>query len=381
MKGSLRSALARWTSAGLVDAAQAERIRAWEAEHGDDGRKSHLAIVAFAFGGILLVAGVLLFVAANWDRLAPGGRFALVLAMIAVFHVGGALASRSSAALAATLHAVGTGALGAGIYLSGQIFHMAEHWPGALMLWSVGAALAWWLLRQWPQMLWLAVLAPAWLWGEWFEAQPPMAGWRGMGPLTLGLFLLACAYLMASTPEAREPWRRTLTALGAIALIPAAAAIAWSDSASSQALDLSQAELSVRGRIMAWSLAIVIPAGVAWILREREAAWLAVALAWGLALLWVNPRPDSGELLLWILYAIGAVLLVLWGIRDRQRLAVNLGVLAFALSVLGFYFSSLYDKLGRALGLIGIGVVFIGGGWLLERARRRLIGRITKERA
>jgi uncharacterized membrane protein len=381
MKGSLRSALARWTSAGLVDAAQAERIRAWEAEHGDDGRKSHLAIVAFAFGGILLVAGVLLFVAANWDRLAPGGRFALVLAMIAVFHVGGAYASRSSAALAATLHAVGTGALGAGIYLSGQIFHMAEHWPGALMLWSVGAALAWWLLRQWPQMLWLAVLAPAWLWGEWFEAQPPMAGWRGMGPLTLGLFLLACAYLMASTPEAREPWRRTLTALGAIALIPAAAAIAWSDSASSQALDLSQAELSVQGRIMAWSLAIVIPAGVAWVLREREAAWLAGALAWGLALLWVNPRPDSGELLLWILYAIGAVLLVLWGIRDRQRLAVNLGVLAFALSVLGFYFSSLYDKLGRALGLIGIGVVFIGGGWLLERARRRLIGRITKERA
>ncbi|HEY7741370.1 MAG TPA: DUF2157 domain-containing protein [Steroidobacteraceae bacterium] len=381
MKGSLRSALARWTSAGLVDAAQAERIRAWEAEHGDDGRKSHLAIVAFAFGGILLVAGVLLFVAANWDRLPPAGRFALALAMIAVFHVGGAYASRTSAALAATLHAVGTGALGAGIYLSGQIFHMAEHWPGALMLWSVGAALAWWLLRQWPQMLWLALLAPAWLWGEWFEAQPPMAGWRGMGPLTLGLFLLACAYLMASTPEAREPWRRTLTALGAIALIPAAAAIAWSDSASSQALHLSQAELSVQGRIMAWSLAIVIPAGVAWVLREREAAWLAGALAWGLALLWVNPRPDSGELLLWILYAIGAVLLVLWGIRDRQRLAVNLGVLAFALSVLGFYFSSLYDKLGRALGLIGIGVVFIGGGWLLERARRRLIGRITKERA
>jgi hypothetical protein len=246
------------------------------------------------------------------------------------------------------------------------------------MLWSIGAAIAWWLLRQWPQVLWLAVLAPAWLWGEWFEAQPPMAAWRGMGPLTLGLFLLACAYLMASTPEAREPWRRTLTALGVIAVIPAAAAIAWSDVASSQALDLAGAELSMPGKIAAWSLAIVIPAGVAWVLRGREAAWLAVAFAWGLALLWVNPRPDSGELLLWILYAIGAVLLVLWGIRDRQRLAVNLGVLAFALSVFGFYFSSLYDKLGRALGLIGIGVVFIGGGWLLERARRRLLGRIAK---
>lgn len=378
MKGSLQSALARWTTAGLVDAAQVERIRAWEAEHGDDGRKSHLAIVAFAFGGLLLTAGVLLFVAANWDRLAPGGRFALVLAMIAVLHVGGALASRASAALAATLHAVGTGALGAGIYLSGQIFHMAEHWPGALMLWSIGAAVAWWLLRQWPQLLWLAVLAPAWLWGEWAEAQPPMAAWRGMTPATVGMFMLACAYLVASAPEARESWRRALTWLGAIAIIPAAGAMAWSDFAFVQAMDAAQARLGTASLIAAWSLAIVIPAGVAWVLREREAAWMAVAIAWALAMTWVNPRPDSGELLLWVLYAVGAVLLVLWGIRDRQRLAVNIGVLAFAFAVLGFYFSSLYDKLGRAIGLIGVGVIFIGGGWLLERARRRLIGRIAR---
>jgi len=379
MKGSLQAALARWTSAGLVDAAQADRIRAWESEHGGDAHRGRLAILAFAFGGILLVAGVLLFVAANWDRLAPGGRFALVLAMIAVFHVGGAYASRTSAALAATLHAVGTGALGAGIYLSGQIFHMAEHWPGALMLWSIGAAIAWWLLRQWPQALWLAVLAPAWLWGEWVEAQPPMAAWRGMTPATVGIFMLACAYLMASAPEAREPWRRALTWLGAIAIIPAAGALSWSDFAITQAMDAAQAELGTRSLVAAWSLAVVIPAGVAWVLRDREAAWMAVALAWALAMTWVNPRPDSGELLLWLLYAAGAVLLVLWGIRDRQRLAVNVGVLAFAFAVFGFYFSSLYDKLGRAIGLIGVGVIFIGGGWLLERARRRLLGRIVKE--
>jgi uncharacterized membrane protein len=365
-------------AAGLVDAGQAERIRAWEEQHGGERGRSRLAILAFAFGGILLVAGVLLFVAANWDRLAPAGRFALVLALIAVFHLGGAWASRSSAALAATLHTVGTGALGAGIYLSGQIFHMAEHWPGALMLWSAGAALAFWLLRQWPQLLWLAVLAPAWLWGEWIEAQPPMSAWRGMTPATLGIFLLACAYLMASAPEARDPWRRALTWLGAIAVIPSAAAMAWSDHGVAEA---AGAELGTRSLIAAWSLAIVLPAGVAWVLREREAVFLAVAIAWGFAAIWVNPRPDSGELLMWMLYAAGAVLLVLWGIRDRQRLAVNIGVLAFALSVFGFYFSSLYDKLGRAFGLIGVGIVFIGGGWLLERARRRLLGRIAKEPA
>ncbi len=166
MSGSWQSALARWTSAGVVDASTAERIRAWEAEHAGVASRSRLALIAFGLGGLLLIAGVLLFVAAHWDDLSPTGRFALVLAMIAVAHAGGAFAAKSSAGLSATLHAVGTGALGASIYLAGQIFNMAEHWPGALMLWSLGAGVGVLLLRQWPQVLWLALLAPAWLWGD-----------------------------------------------------------------------------------------------------------------------------------------------------------------------------------------------------------------------
>ena len=110
------------------------------------------------------------------------------------------LPRRPVAGLSATLHAVGTGALGAGIYLAGQIFNMAEHWPGALMLWSFGAAAGVLLLRQWPQVLWLALLAPAWLWGEWIEAQAPHMFGRAMTPAAVGLFLLACAYLAASSP-------------------------------------------------------------------------------------------------------------------------------------------------------------------------------------
>jgi hypothetical protein len=38
-----------------------------------------------------------------------------------------------------------------------------------------------------------------------------------------------------------------------------------------------------------------------------------------------------------------------------------------------FYFSSVMDKLDRSLGLIMLGVLFLAGGWLLERTRRRLV--------
>jgi len=374
------SALKRWLDAGVVDAATAERIRAFEASHGGVQRQGRMTLIAFSLGALLLAAGILLFVAAHWDKMSPGGRFSLVLALIAVLHAGGAFASRPSPGLSATLHAVGTAAFGAGIYLAGQIFHMAEHWPAALMLWSIGAAVGVILLRQWPQVLWLAVLAPAWLWGEWTAVQPPHAVWRGLTPVAVGIFLLACAYLMAKTAESVERWRRALAWLGAIALIPSAIALAMSNDVDWTMFGEQYPEVTGAPRVVAWAVAIALPLALAWYMRGREAVWLLPALAWALLLMTVSPRSDSGELAMYGLLALGAVGIVFWGLRDQQRLAINVGVLGFAFAVLGFYFSSLYDKLGRALGLIGIGVLFIGGGWLLERARRRLIARMQAGR-
>ena len=375
------SALKRWIEAGVVDAATADRIRAFEASQGGVQRQGRLTLIAFSLGALLLAAGILLFVAAHWDRMSPGGRFSLVLALIVALHAGGAIASRTSPGLSATLHAVGTAAFGAGIYLAGQIFHMAEHWPAALMLWSIGAAVGVILLRQWPQVLWLAVLAPAWLWGEWTAAQPPNAVWRGLTPVAVGMFLLACAYLMAKPVESTERWRRALAWLGAIALIPSGIALAMSNDVDWTMFGEQYPQVTGLPRIVAWSVAIALPLALGWFLRGRAALWLVAALAWALVLMQVSPRTDVGELAMYALLALGAAGIVFWGLKDQQRLAINVGVLGFALAVLGFYFSSLYDKLGRALGLIGIGVLFIGGGWLLERARRRLIARMQAGRS
>ena len=378
MSGSWQSALKRWTAAGVVDSATAERIRAWEAEHGGEVTKSRLALISFGLGGLLLIAGVLLFVAAHWDDLSPAGRFALVFAMIAAAHAGGAFAAKSSVGLSATLHAVGTGALGAGIYLAGQIFNMAEHWPGALMLWSFGAAAGVLLLRQWPQVLWLAVLAPAWLWGEWMEVQTHDMYGRGMKPAAVGLLLLACTYLAARSADLNVNWRRALTWLGAVMLIPATAILASGLFSDWPLFGAPPEKLSAGWLIVGWTLAIALPLVLAWFMRGRDAVWLLVALAWALVVLQVDTHVDAGKLALNALLAAGAAGIVLWGVKDRQRLAIDVGVLGFALSVIFFYFSNIFDKLGRSLGLISIGVIFIGGGWLLERMRRRLVGRIGK---
>ena len=71
------------------------------------------------------------------------------------------------------------------------------------------------------------------------------------------------------------------------------------------------------------------------------------------------------------------VFLIGWGVRVASRSLVNLGIVAFAVSVGWFYFSDIFDKIGRSLGLIGLGILFLAGGWLLEMTRRRLIAGFT----
>lgn len=157
--------LQRWLAAELIDPAAAGRIR--EFEQRDRPGLRWQSLLAIAFGGVMLAAGTLLFVAAHWDEMSPGSRFASVLALVAVFHAAAAALQAKSTALARVLHGCGTVALGASIFLTAQIFNLQEHWPNGVLLWALGAALAWWLLRDWVQGLLTALLAPAWLISEW----------------------------------------------------------------------------------------------------------------------------------------------------------------------------------------------------------------------
>jgi hypothetical protein len=50
-----------------------------------------------------------------------------------------------------------------------------------------------------------------------------------------------------------------------------------------------------------------------------------------------------------------------------------MGAVIFAATVLAFYFSQVMDKLGRSLSLVGLGILFLAGGWALDRLRRRLV--------
>ena len=63
--------LSRWQGAGLLDENAVAAIRTYEIQHAKPHGRQWQVLLALILGGILLGAGVLLFVAAHWDSFLP----------------------------------------------------------------------------------------------------------------------------------------------------------------------------------------------------------------------------------------------------------------------------------------------------------------------
>ena len=372
MAQSWQSTLERWRDAGLIDSATAERIHVYEQANGEPLPFGWPVLIAIGFGALMLGAGVLLFIAVHWDRLSPGERFALVLVLVAIFHVAGAFAAGRFPELATALHGIGTISAGAGIYLSAQIFNLQEHWPGGIMLWALAAWIGWWLLRDWVQAALVAMLTPAWLAAEWIdmaETHHASEKWA-----IQGLLLLALTYMSACCRSRRSSIRFVLVWIGGITLLPLAIVCA------------ADFEWGVRRNIPTIAYLIGVPVAIlgpiimAWILREREVWQVALCAIWVLAASLLPTYPTHSGVaqrlapFLWT--AIGSIGLIAWGLSEERPERINLGIVGFGLTVLVFYFSRVMDKLDRSASLIGLGLLFLLLGWFLEKLRRRLVARV-----
>ncbi|MGA7857743.1 MAG: DUF2157 domain-containing protein [Terracidiphilus sp.] len=384
--------LARWQSAGLLNAEAAERIRAYESKRTDPARQSSKrlgwqGLVALILGAMLLACGVVLFVSAHWDQLGPGARYTIVMAMVAVFHIAGALSRDSFRTLSTTLHAVGTVSTGAAIALVGQIFNIQEHWPAAILLWALAALAGWILLRDEAQQTLTLLLFPAWILCELSYYSQGHIG----QDIYVGRFLLVWAvlYLTVFLGSRHKIAQGILFAAAAISAVAGITLMleSWRSWSGSQTF------LPLHTRLWGWAAIAALPLLVALFRFSKSLVPVAVSLAISLALPWCsrtwtesyNYGVSHGSynrtepvLTAHALVAAFCVFIIWWGVRHASKALVNLGIVGFGITVIWFYFSDLWDKVGRSLGLIGIGILFLAGGWALEKMRRKLVSQMSQ---
>jgi len=398
--------LTRWQKAGVLDAETAARIRAHEARGavaaaGATGRgaewQDHVAgikwqgMTALILGAILLACGVVLFVSAHWDQLGPGERFALVLAMVAVFHIGGGLARPNFVGLSSALHAVGTVATGAAIALVGQIFNIQEHWPAAVLLWALAAIAGWILLRDQAQQILALLLVPAWMICELgYRMKNHIGGEVYLGRL---YFVGAILYVTFFLGSRRRAVQGILFAAGAIAAVTGIVMMQsyWESWYGAQTF------IPFGTRVWAWIAIAALPLIVAAFHGHKGLVPVAAAIGFAIALPWCyrsqtfTQNNGAGwtytytttqpNLIAYALVAAFALFICAWGVRMVSRALVNLGIVGFAVAVGWFYFSDIFDKMGRSLGLIGLGILFLAGGWALEKTRRRLLAGMVEAKS
>jgi uncharacterized membrane protein len=409
------SLLNRWQSAGVLDAEAANRIRAWESVQASAAapppasvppketrteaaltpspqRQAQVAGVAWQgrvaliLGGILLASGIILFVSAHWDQLGPGMRYLLVMAMVTVFHLGGAVTRENFKALSTTLHAVGTISTGAAIALVGQIFNIQEHWPAAVLMWAIAALLGWILLRDQAQQTLTLLLVPSWLICEWSYAADNHIGVEAY--VGRFLFVWAILYLTFFIGTERRIVRGILFAVSAMAAVTSTFLLldGWRSWYGMQPYP------QFHTRFWGWVDIAAIPLILSLFRLRKSTIPVLAAIAFVIALPWctrlfVEHYATSSwtrtepSLLAHAFVAAFCVFLIWWGVTQASRGLVNLGIVFFGATVAWFYFSDLFDKMDRSLGLIGLGVLFLAGGWALEKTRRSLLAHMAQSPA
>lgn len=130
-----------------------------------DRESSRFLVLIGIFGAILISAGILLLISANWEAIPRFVKLAASLVLLVGTHAGGWVLGRSGKhpIVAEGLHLIGSGMFLANIALVGQIYNLSSRPPNAILLWLAGIAVLPWLLRSKAQHILTLCVFGLWL--------------------------------------------------------------------------------------------------------------------------------------------------------------------------------------------------------------------------
>jgi uncharacterized membrane protein len=413
--------LPRWREAGWVTAEGQNAILA-----SLEGRRSAfgLAAIVGTLGALLLGAGVLAFVGANWDYMPRIVRFGLLVAAMAVaYGVAGALAAREMRIFAESALLVAGLAFAAAIALIGQTYHLSGDFADAVLLWEIGILGA--ALLTGSATLTVLALAGAgyWTWLNVIDLEV-IPHWGSLALILIGavgavrldshytrlLAVVALAFWIAlnlvgfaflydwsplemlavataialafcaigSALATLSTWK-DVAALGHAMLWPGIGAVLLAVGILQTAPhNLSAYETMDRWVLAAGAAMIVaiVLVGVAWQRRGISVIDAAGAVAIGIAAMaYVYFQPEE-RLLSRLLGGIIVLGTALWAINNGQtgpqRVGKTTGLAAFGIEVVYLYVVTIGTLMDTALAFLLGGILFIALAYGLFRIDRRL---------
>ncbi len=425
----LKRDLKRWVEKGLMPPEVRQAVLRDMAERGSGhSMAARFALMAGLLGAVLLSAGVLLFVGANWEEIPRLLRLALLLAgMWTTFGLFAWLRRTVHPWAAEAALLIGLSVFGGAIMLVSQMYHIHGHYPDGVLLWALGALLSAILLESQPAMVMTTILLAIWTNTETFGFGEPRPHWLFFPPwvmallfsvwrgwrwgihatiltglawfmVTLGLWLRETDLLSGGDIgliELLVPFAvfakglflggmrdERLKQTGEAALWQGTAAVLLALFALQILIWEGGAPVEARSVSMSIRVLALVPAAMGGLAFLRSRIGLPDLAIFCLLLLWtgvVSPQFWSGEDIAgrWLsaMFMLGAAA---WTIFLGQRLPSKmiewLGMLAFGSEVLFLYFTTLGDMLSTSLFMLVGGVLFMGLAWGMYRLTRRKEG-------
>lgn len=327
-----------------------EQMKMIMAEYEISGKPYNFMRIILTIGAVLVLLGILSFIASNWQEMGKMPKFLLIVVSYLGISIASFKLENAYPKLSESLLLIGAGIFGAGIFLIGQMFHFGGHFTSAFLLWIIGILPTVYLLKDKPMFVLSIILGYLFVNGHIALDSFPL----------IALILLAIYYCLN---RYLDNFSLGLFLINLLALNLLAVYIGTTRAINIRdyfgiiyfAVGLLMIYMPIKNNRFIVRLQGNLVFGLAGIYLTFENAWEFLDTYAGTAS---------------IIFAISFAIYLLYLVKQE-----NLIALAFVcITIFRYYVDTLYDFMPKSLFFLSSGLILIAFGYFIERKRRQAGG-------
>ncbi len=401
----LHSLFTEAESAGIITSEQTQKL--YDLAEQRKAARIDISAVLLALGSLIVIAGCILLIAANWQQLPAVCKFTLFFVLFAGIHGCGLwlrLRKRPLPRTAEVLNFIGMGLFLGGVGLVAQVYHLDNHAPNAILLWLVATLPLMVLLRS-PSLTGMAVFALlVWLHMEGSADDSPVhipesySLWMVLEAGT-GISLIIAAQLLEVRSYATA---MVLRAFGMLPFLVALYSLTFfrhygkPDTYSSHHHNIWGSALTLPAAVAGVVIALIVFLAVrsisqyrpGW--RSQAGIYLLTLLATIYAALTANQGLYEGDplnwmaqccgvspyllftLFIWLLWFWGSFWLIADGARLARRGTIALGAAGIVVGIITIFFDLIHTQGITGMIFFAAGLLLLGiTGWRVCKCQKR----------